>query len=537
MRFHVLGHVEADQFDAQLHRQLLGHLGLAHAGGAGEQEIADRLVRVAQAAARQLDRRGQAADRLVLAEDHHLQVALEVLQHVLVGRADLLGRDPRHLGDDGLDLLHVDQVLARFRREQALARAGLVDHVDRLVGQQAVADVLDRQVHGRLDRLVGIAHAVVGFVLRLQALQDLDRLAHGRLDDVDLLEAPGQRAILLEDPAVFLEGGRADAAQLAAGQHRLDQVGGVHGPAAGGTGADDGVDLVDEQDRVRQLLQRRQHALQALLEIAAVLGAGDQRAEVERVDHRLGQHLGHVALDDALGQAFGQRGLAHAGLAHVERVVLAPAAQHLDGALDFLRAPDQRVDLAGRGQLVEVAGELGQRVGLRLALAALGLALAFLRLRGRLVLGAGDAVRDVVDDVEPVHVLLVEEVHRVGILLAEDGDQHVGAGHFLLAGGLHVVDRALQHPLEAQRRLGVAAIVFGELVDRDLDGLLQLLAQAREIGADRLEHGLGRGIVEQREHQVLDGHELVARLAGALVALADAVLEVLAEHGGCPPER
>ena len=45
MRFHVFGHVEAHQLDAELHRQLLGDLGLADAGRAGEQEVADRLVR------------------------------------------------------------------------------------------------------------------------------------------------------------------------------------------------------------------------------------------------------------------------------------------------------------------------------------------------------------------------------------------------------------------------------------------------------------------------------------------------------------
>ena len=112
------------------------------------------------------------------------------------------------------------------------------------------------------------------------------------------------------------------------------------------------------------LLQLREHGLQALLEIAAVLGAGDQRAEVERVDHRVGQHVGHVAIDDALGQAFGQRGLAHAGFADVERIVLAAAAQHLDGAFDFVGATDQRIDLAGEREFVEVAGVFGQRVAL-----------------------------------------------------------------------------------------------------------------------------------------------------------------------------
>jgi hypothetical protein len=50
------------------------------------------------------------------------------------------------------------------------------------------------------------------------------------------------------------------------------------------------------------------------------------------------------------------RGLADAGLADVQRIVLAAAAQHLDGALDLLLAADQRVDLALARLLVEVAG-------------------------------------------------------------------------------------------------------------------------------------------------------------------------------------
>ena len=46
MTFHVFGHVEADQLDAERERELARHLGLADAGGAGEQERADRLALV-----------------------------------------------------------------------------------------------------------------------------------------------------------------------------------------------------------------------------------------------------------------------------------------------------------------------------------------------------------------------------------------------------------------------------------------------------------------------------------------------------------
>ena len=89
----------------------------------------------------------------------------------------------------------------------------------------------------------------------------------------------------------------------------------------------------------------------------------------------------------------------------------------------------------------------------------------------------GDAVRDVVDDVEPGHVLLVQVIDRVRILFAEDRYQHVGAGD-LLARGLHVVDRALEHALEAQRGLGVALDLVLQHRDRIGDGLLQVGAGA-----------------------------------------------------------
>ena len=109
-------------------------------------------------------------------------------------------------------------------------------------------------------------------------------------------------------------------------QHGLDHVAGVHGPF-GRAGAHDGVELVDEGDDlalgVGDLLQ---HRLQPLLELAAVLGPGHHGRQVEG-DHALvAQALGHVALDDAVGQALDDGGLAHAGLADEHGVVLGAAA-------------------------------------------------------------------------------------------------------------------------------------------------------------------------------------------------------------------
>ena len=120
--------------------------------------------------------------------------------------------------------------------------------------------------------------------------------------------------------AELLVGGRADAADLAARQRRLEQVGRVHRPAAGRAGANHRVDLVNEQHGVGQLLQLVDHRLQPLLEVAAVTRAGEQRAHVEAVDHRLLEHVGHLALDDLARQAFRDRGLADARITDIERL-------------------------------------------------------------------------------------------------------------------------------------------------------------------------------------------------------------------------
>ena len=80
-----------------------------------------------------------------------------------------------------------------------------------------------------------------------------------------------------------------------------------------------------------------EHRLQALLELAAVLGAGDQRAHVEREDRLVLQPLGHVAAHDALGEPLDDRRLADAGVADQHRVVLGLAREDLDHAPDLAR--------------------------------------------------------------------------------------------------------------------------------------------------------------------------------------------------------
>ena len=207
MALHVLRHVETHQLDAHDAGELARDLGLADAGRAGEQVAADRLLRVAQAGARQLDRARQRLDRPVLAEHHRLELAIEVAQHLLVAGVDVLDRHPRHLGDHLLDVLDAERLAPLALGLEHLRGADLVHHVDRLVGQLAVVDVACRQLDRRLDRAAGVADLVMVLERRLQAHQDLDGLVLRRLVDVDLLEAADQRAVLLEIVAIFLVGG------------------------------------------------------------------------------------------------------------------------------------------------------------------------------------------------------------------------------------------------------------------------------------------------------------------------------------------
>ena len=266
---------------------------------------------------------------------------------------------------------------------------------------------------------LGVFHAVVLFKARFQPFENFYRLLDGWLDHIHLLEAARQGRVFFEDAAVFGKRGGANALELPAGERGLEQVAGIHGAAAGRACANQCVDFVNEKNGLGLVAQGLEHGFKALLEVATVLGACQQRAHIECVHFGIGQHLGHVAFGDAPGQPFGNGGFAHACFAHQQRVVLAAAAQNLDDSLHLKVAADQRVDLALFGNGVEVVGVLLQRRGFFVALAAFFAAFAIagaaiFRLSGFFALAVfADAVRDEVDHIQPRDALLVQVVHGV----------------------------------------------------------------------------------------------------------------------------
>ena len=216
-----------------------------------------------------------------------LRAPSSVRQGLAVVRAHRVDGHPRHAGHHGLDLGGAHLLRPRLLRQQLLGGPGLVHHVERAVRQPSVRQVLGSQAHGGLQGLVRVLHAVVRFVGRLQALEHAQGIFRGRLVHLHHLEAPGQRAIPVQGALQILEGGGADAAQLAGREGGLQQVGGVHGAAAGGARAHQGVQLIHEEDGAGFVIQGLEHGLEAFLEIAPVAAAGEQGPQIQGEDPRV----------------------------------------------------------------------------------------------------------------------------------------------------------------------------------------------------------------------------------------------------------
>ncbi len=134
--------------------------------------------------------------------------------------------------------------------------------------------------------------------------------------------------------------------QFAAGEHRFEQIAGVHCPL-GLSRSNDGMQLVDEQDdpplRAGDVFE---HGLEALFELSTILCTRDQRAHIERNDPLILEAFGDVAADDALRQSLDNGRLADAGVTDEHRVVFGAARKHLNDATNFFVAPDYRIEFA-----------------------------------------------------------------------------------------------------------------------------------------------------------------------------------------------
>src|SRR5437773_615262 len=270
-----------------------------------------------------------------------------------------------------------------------------------------VGDVADRQVGGCPNRVGRDGHLMVLLVALANAQQDLDRLLERWFLDHDRLEAPLEGGVALDVLAVLVEGRGPDALQLAARQRRLEDVRGVD-RTLGSASTNERMELVDEENRVVRVAQLLDDLFEPLLELAAVLRAGNERPDVERQDALVEQRLGDVAVNDPVGEALRDRRLADARLADQRRVVLEPAGQNLDDPLDLLLPADDRIELADARELGEVDAQLVYRRRLRRPLGLLGRPCG-----GTLREDADDLVADLVE----VHAERLEDAGRDALAL------------------------------------------------------------------------------------------------------------------------
>ena len=269
------------------------------------------------------------------------------------------------------------------------------------------------------------------------------------------------------------------------------------------------MELVDEQDDVAALGDLLHHLLQALLELAAVLRAGDQRRQVERVDLLVLQQLGHLGAGDPLGEALDDGGLAHAGLADEHGVVLGAPREDLHDPLDLGLATDARVELALGGELREVAPELVEQLGGLLALArararagarAAGLALAA-------PAGAGEHADDLVADLLGVGVEVEQDARGDALVLAHEPEQDVLGADVVVAEAQRLAQRELEHLLGARRERDLPG---GDLL-AGADDPHDLRAHALDGDVEALEHARREPLLlaQQPEQDVLGADVVV----------------------------
>ena len=118
--------------------------------------------------------------------------------------------------------------------------------------------------------------------------------------------------------------------------------------------------LIDEDDVLRILDQLAHDLFQALFELSAILGTGNDQADIERKNSFVLEERRHIAAHDSLRQTLNDGSLTNARFADQDRIVFRAATENLNYSLSLVIAADQRIEPIIRGILSEISRELQQ---------------------------------------------------------------------------------------------------------------------------------------------------------------------------------
>jgi hypothetical protein len=217
-------------------------------------------------------------------------------------------------------------------------------------------------------------------------------------------------------------------------------------------------------------------------------------------------------VDDALGQAFDDGGLAHARLADQHRVVLGAALQDLDRPADLVVAADHRVELALAGPLGEIHAKLLERLALALGVGAAHVLAAAHGVDGLLQRLSGEAV-------------FFKQAAGLALVVGQRQQKHLAGDELvaaLLGGLVGEVEQVAQ--VAPDRHLAAVALHLGQA----LEGLAEGGLQPGAIHAGPLQQRRGAAVVlvEQGQQQVLRLDELLVVADGQALGVGEGLLEL-----------
>ena len=157
---------------------------------------------------------------------------------------------------------------------------------------------------------------MVHLVALLQPAQNRDGLFDRRFRHGHRLKPPFQCRVFLDVFAILIQRRRANTAQFAARQLRLQHVRRIRRTFRIAR-AHNRVQLVDKQNDLSlgrcDFLEER---LQPVLKFAAILRAGNHRAQIQRHNPLVAQRIRHIPTHHATRQPLGNRRFTNAGFTY-----------------------------------------------------------------------------------------------------------------------------------------------------------------------------------------------------------------------------